>query len=185
MPTDTARAAATAALLRIRPTEAGDIAEIQRIYAHHVLTAAASFELEPPGEEEMARRWRAIVEAGYPHLVAASADRVVGYAYASAYRPRPAYRSTVEDSVYVRSGDAQRGIGGRLLGALITACEKRGFRQMVAVIGDNMTASVALHRRFGFREVGVLRAVGYKFGRWVDTALMQRALGAGDDAPPG
>jgi phosphinothricin acetyltransferase len=170
--------------LLIRATSERDIARIRRIYAHHVENGAASFELEPPAEEEMARRFRAILEGGYPHLVAEIGGEVVGYAYASAYRPRPAYRSTVEDSIYVESGCEGKGIGRALLAELIGECERRGFRQMMAVIGDNVPASIALHRAFGFREIGVLRAVGYKLGRWCDSTLMQRPLGPGDRAPP-
>ena len=187
MSTTNSSAAPSGAMIEarlIRPTEAEDLGAIAEIYAHHVLHGAASFELEPPSAEEMTRRWRAIVDAGYPHLVCWAQDAVAGYAYASAYRPRPAYRGTVEDSVYVRAGREGEGHGRALLERLIQACERRGFRQMVAVIGDSAPASVALHRRLGFRDVGVLRAVGRKFDRWIDTALMQRALGIGDQAPP-
>ena len=170
---------------RIRFTTEGDIARIQRIYTHHVEHGAASFELEPPSAEEMTRRFRAVLEAGYPHLVAELGGDVLGYAYASAYRPRPAYRTTVEDSIYVEAGAEGRGIGRALLARLIDECERRGFRQMMAVIGDNVPASIALHRSFGFREIGVLKAVGFKHGRWCDSTLMQRALGPGDTRPPG
>src|SRR5262249_48323112 len=153
------------------------IGAVARIYGHHVSTGAASFELEPPPADEILRRFRSIVEAGYPHLVAELEGRVVGYAYASAYRPRPAYRTTVEDSIYVEAGREGQGVGRALLARLIADCERLGFRQMMAVIGDNVPASIALHLAFGFREVGVLTAVGYKLGRWCDSTLMQRALG--------
>jgi len=162
--------------LSIRFTREPDLAAVALIYGHHVLHGTASFELEPPGIDEMTRRWRAITEGGYPHLVAVSDGVVVGYAYASAYRPRPAYRGTVEDSVYVRAGAEGRGIGCALLDTLIEQCADRGFQQMVAVIGDSTPASIALHARAGFEHVGVLKSVGYKFGAWRDVTLMQRPL---------
>jgi L-amino acid N-acyltransferase YncA len=170
--------------IRIRPTAEADLPAVQAIYAHHVLTGAASFELEPPDLDEIRRRWSAIVAGGYPHLVAVDAGAVAGYAYAGAYRPRPAYRHAVEDSVYVRADRHGRGLGRALLERLIEECERRGFRQMIAVIGDNLPASIALHRAVGFEHAGRLRAVGHKFGRWCDTTLMQRPLGAGDGAAP-
>ena len=172
------------AAFRIRPTGEADLASVQAIYAHHVLTGAASFELEPPDLEEISRRWSALVSGGYPHLAAVAGGEVVGYAYAGAYRPRPAYRHAVENSIYVHAAHHGRGIGRALLALLIDECERRGFRQMIAVIGDNLPASIALHRAAGFEHVGRLRAVGHKFGRWCDTTLMQRPLGAGDDTPP-
>ena len=162
--------------LSIRATRKSDVAAVTRIYGHHVLYGTASFELEPPGIDEMTRRWRAITEGGYPHLVAVSDGIVVGYAYASAYRPRPAYQGTIEDSIYVRAGAAGRGIGRALLDTLIEQCADRGFHQMVAVIGDSTPASIALHARAGFGHVGVLKSVGYKFGTWRDVTLMQRPL---------
>jgi phosphinothricin acetyltransferase len=151
-----------------------------------VATGAATFELVRPTVEEMARRHAEITEAGYPFFVVASpAQEVVGYAYASAYRARPAYRFTVEDSIYLSPAAAGRGLGGRLLAALIDACTARGDRQMIAVIGgaDN-AASIAVHARAGFVEAGRLSAVGRKFERWVDTVLMQRPLGEGATSPP-
>lgn len=158
---------------------------IQAIYAHHVLTGLASFEETPPSVEEMLARRQAVLGLGLPYLAAEAEGRVVGYSYASSYRPRPAYRHTVEDSVYVAPGEAGRGIGGALLAALIARCEAGPWRQMLAVIGDSGNAgSVALHRRFGFEPVGTLRSVGFKHGRWVDTVLMQRSLGPGDRTPP-
>lgn len=169
----------------LRPAVEADVAAIAAIYRHHVAHGAASFELEPPSEGEMLRRWRAIVEGGYPYLAALAAGEVVGYAYASAYRTRPAYRHTVENSVYIRADQHGRGIGRLLLERLIEDCAARGFRQMIAVIGDNAPASIALHAALGFEHVGRLRAVGFKFGRWCDTTLMQRALGPGEGAPPG
>jgi len=169
----------------IRPCEEGDIDEITQIYGHHVRTGLASFELEPPDAGEMLRRQRQVVQRGLPYIVAETENEIAGYAYAAPYRPRPAYRYTVENSVYVRSGQIGRGIGRMLLGALLEECERRGFRQVVAVIGDSANqASIGLHRRLGFREIGVFRSVGFKFGRWVDIVVMQRELGAADRTLP-
>ncbi|MBI1354341.1 MAG: GNAT family N-acetyltransferase [Acidobacteria bacterium] len=163
----------------VRESAEADIAAIARIYGHHVLHGSATFELEPPDEAEMARRRAAILEAGLPYLVAEIDGRVVGYAYAGAYRPRPAYRFTVEDSVYVDPACIGKGCGKALLGALIERCEQGPWRQMIAVIGDSgNAASIGLHERFGFRHAGTLLKVGYKFERWVDTVLMQRELGS-------
>jgi L-amino acid N-acyltransferase YncA len=162
----------------IRPSADGDMEAMASIYAHHVLHGAASFEIAPPGAGEMGRRRAAVLKHGLPWLAAELDGRVAGYAYAGPYRPRPAYRFTVEDSVYVDPACTGRGIGGLLLSGLIALSEQAGARQMIAVIGDSGNrASIRLHERFGFRHVGVLRAVGFKFGRWVDTVLMQRALG--------
>lgn len=169
----------------LRPAEEGDLPAITAIYSHHVATGTASFELEPPDFAEMLRRWRMLVKAGYPYLSAVRGSEVAGYAYAGAYRSRPAYRHTVENSIYVRADWHGHGIGRLLLERLIEECASRGFRQMIAVIGDNAPASVALHAALGFEPIGRLKAVGFKFGRWCDTTLMQRPLGPGDGAPPG
>jgi L-amino acid N-acyltransferase YncA len=168
----------------VRPALPADIPAITRIYAHAVVHGTASFEFDPPDEAEMARRQRSLLQGGYPYLVAEDAGAVTGYAYAGPYRSRPAYRWTVEDSVYVAPDAQGRGVGRALLDRLIA--ESAGFRQMVAVIGDSprQEPSVALHRAAGFRLVGTLQAVGFKHGRWLDSVLMQRALGRGDtDAP--
>lgn len=171
--------------IRIRDAEAGDMEAVQAIYAHHVLGGCASFEETPPDARELDARREAVVAAGLPYLVAQAGGRVVGYCYASAYRPRAAYRHTVEDSVYVADGLAGRGIGSALLGALIARCEAGPWRQMIAVIGDSGNrGSIALHSRLGFQPVGTLRSVGFKHGRWVDSVLMQRPLGAGDGTLP-
>ncbi len=162
--------------------EAADLEAIQAIYAHHVLHGLASFEETPPDTAELTRRWRAIVDAGLPYLCATEGPGpILGYAYAGAYRPRSAYRFTVEDSVYVAPGAAGRGIGRALLGRLIDICTDLGKRQMIAIIGDSGNAgSIALHRACGFELVGSFRSIGFKHGRWVDSVLMQRSLGAGD-----
>ena len=169
----------------VRPSADADIPAVQRIYAHHVLHGLASFEVEPPSVEEIARRRQAVLDAGYPYFIAERGGEVVGYAYAGPYRSRPAYRYTAENSVYVRPDCVGQGVGGALLRALIPLCEKAGLRQLIAVIGDSGNiASIELHRRAGFAEIGTIRGTGWKFGRWVDTVLMQRPLGPGDTAPP-
>jgi L-amino acid N-acyltransferase YncA len=158
---------------------------ITAIYGHWVRHGLASFELDPPEEAEMARRRAAILAAGYPYLVAEAEGRLLGYACASAYRPRPAYRFAVEDSVYVAPGAGRAGTGRALLEALIARCTARGFRLMVAVIGDSANAaSIGLHERAGFTRAGLLPAIGWKHGRWVDSVLMTRPLGAGATTPP-
>jgi L-amino acid N-acyltransferase YncA len=165
----------------LRAAALDDLPAIQAIYAHHVLHGLGTFEETPPSLEEMTRRWRSLVEAGMPYLVAVDAGTVMGYAYAGLYRPRPAYRYSVEDSVYVAPDAARRGYGRRLVAALIEQCAAKGFRQMLAVIGDRDNhGSVGLHRNLGFKEVGLLSSVGFKFGRWVDVVVMQRPLGDGD-----
>lgn len=170
----------------IRPATPADLPHIVRIYAPAVLTGSSSFETEPPDEMEMARRMKYVLEGGYPYLAAEIGGRFAGYAYASVYRTRPAYRFSVEDSIYIDPDMQRRGAGHALLKALIGECEQRGFRQMLAVIGDspNQAASVGLHEACGFGVVGQLPGIGYKFGRWVDTLLMQRALGDGMRSNP-
>ena len=169
----------------IRAGEPADIAAITRIYAHAVRHGTASFELEPPDEAEMTRRMRALLDGGYPYFVAELDGAVAGYAYAGAYRTRPAYRFSVENSVYVAPEAHRRGVGRALLVELIVEAERRGFRQMIAVIGDaDQTPSIELHRALGFRMIGTIEAVGYKFDRWLASVLMQRPLGPGDTTKP-
>lgn len=169
----------------IRNSLAADLAEIERIYAHHVLHGAASFEEEPPSAAELARRRADVLERGLPYLVAELDGQVAGYSYASPYRSRSAYRYTLENSVYIRADLVGRGLGRRLLEAVIARCTAGGWRQMVAVIGDSGNLpSIRFHERLGFRPIGTLRSVGYKFSRWTDSVLMQRELGRGDAALP-
>jgi len=172
--------------MHIRLATFADIPAITRIYAAFVADGTASFELEPPSEAEMAARMRALLDGGFPYLSAELDGEVVGYAYAGTYRLRPAFRFTVEDSLYIAPVAHRRGVGRTLLNALVDESTKRGFRQMVAVIGDSptQTASIALHKACGFRVVGAIEGAGYKFGRWLDSFMMQRALGDGTNSPP-
>ena|SRR5437773_5582969 len=163
--------------IRIRASEQSDVAAITEIYAHHVLHGTGSFEIDPPDAEEMTRRRLDVVSRRLPYLVAESGNTVIGYAYATLYRTRVAYRFTLEDSVYVHRDHMGRGTGAALLERLIPECKEWGCRQLVAVIGDSEnTASVRVHLKLGFQHSGVLRAVGFKFDRWIDTVLMQLSL---------
>jgi len=168
----------------IRPSRADDLPAITAIYQHHVLHGTASFELDPPTEAEMARRRDDVLAKGLPYLAALEGDQLLGYAYAGHFRPRPAYRFCVENSIYLAPEAQGRGVGRALLAELITRCEAAGARQMVAVIGgsDNL-GSIGLHRALGFEPAGKLAASGWKFGRWHDTVLMQRTLGPGATQP--
>jgi len=169
----------------IRPATQADIAAITAIYAHAVRCGTATFENDPPDEAEMGRRFGALAAGGFPYLVAEASGAVRGYAYAGLYRTRVAYRFTLEDSVYVAPEFHGRGIGRVLLDRLLAEAAAQDYRQMVAVIGDSaQAASIALHRAAGFAVVGTFAAVGYKFGRWLDTVLMQRALGPGAATAP-
>jgi L-amino acid N-acyltransferase YncA len=190
-----ASAADTPAGQRIRPATPADMPRVCDIYRHHVLTGTATFELVPPTPEEMHARHAAVAGKGYPWLViearfGGAGPVLAGYAYVTSFRPRPAYAWTVEDSIYLDPAAAGRGLGRALLSRLIAECESIGLRQMIAVIGDSAnTPSIALHRALGFADAGVQRAVGLKFGRWLDTVTMQRALGEGGasipPSPPG
>ena len=171
--------------LTIRPAAFSDIAVITRIYAEAVRNGTATFEIEPPDETEMARRQKMLLDGSYPYLVATTTDTIAGYAYAGPYRTRPAYDWSVEDSIYVAPEMHRKGIGGYLLTRLIAESAARGFRQMIAVIGDSaQVGSIAVHAKAGFSLIGTLRSVGFKHGQWLDTVLMQRALGSGDTTPP-
>ena len=170
---------------RLRSAQIGDAEAVAAIYRPAVLTGTASFEIDPPDPAEIGRRMAAILDAAFPYLVAEQEGRVIGYGYANAYRPRPAYRWTVEDSIYLAPVAQRQGVGRALLEQLIATTTALGFRQMVAVIGDSaQTPSIALHTACGFGLVGTLRSVGFKGGRWLDGVLMQRALGAGDATNP-
>jgi L-amino acid N-acyltransferase YncA len=169
----------------IRPSRVGDVAQIAAIYGYHVLHGLASFEEVPPDIDELASRRRDILVHGLPYLVAERSGRVLGYCYAAPYRTRSAYRFTLEDSIYIDQAEVRRGVGKALLATVLDHCAELGYRQMVAVIGGSDTwPSIRLHAALGFTRVGVLPAVGFKFGSWVDIVLMQRALGPGEKAAP-
>jgi phosphinothricin acetyltransferase len=170
----------------IRPAADADVAAIAAIYGHHVLTSTGTFEETPPPAAEIAARIAAVEALRLPYLVAEDdGGRVTGFAYASAFRPRPAYRYTAEDSVYMHPDWMGRGVGKALVAEVIAACAALGVRQMIAVIGDSANAgSIGLHRSLGFEDAGVGRAFGFKFGRWVDVVWMQKTLGPGSEAPP-
>jgi L-amino acid N-acyltransferase YncA len=171
--------------VELRAARPEDLPAIHSIYAHHVLHGLASFEEEAPSVEEIERRFRDVTQRGLPYLVAEYGLEVAGYGYCAPYRARSAYRYALEDSIYIRDDMTGRGIGKRLLEALIVQCEALGYRQIVAVIGDSAnTASIGVHAACGFLRVGTLRSVGFKFGRWVDSVFMQRPLGRGDATPP-
>jgi phosphinothricin acetyltransferase len=169
----------------IRPAVAADAAALAAIYGHHVLHGFGTFEEVPPSAAEMDQRRLAVVEHGLPWLVAEDAGRVAGFAYAAPFRPRAAYRYTVEDSIYLAPEAVGRGLGRALLSAVLEACEAAGLRQVVAVIGDSRNAaSIGLHRALGFAPAGVGGSVGFKHGRWVDIVWMQKALNGGAASPP-
>ncbi|HEY9233807.1 MULTISPECIES: GNAT family N-acetyltransferase [Phenylobacterium] len=169
----------------IRASRAEDSAALAAIYGHHVLNGFGTFEEVPPGAEEMAARRQAVVDRGLPHLVAEDAGRVLGFAYAGPFRPRAAYRYTVEDSVYVAPDAIGRGVGKAVLSEVIRSCEAFGIRQVVAVIGDSANAgSIGLHTALGFEPAGVGKGFGYKLGRWVDIVWMRKSLNGGDTTAP-
>jgi phosphinothricin acetyltransferase len=169
----------------IRETTDADLPDIRAIYSHHVLHGLGSFEEIPPDLAEMGRRRGDVLARGLPYIVAMLAGRVAGYAYAGPYRTRSAYRYTVEDSIYVSPDFHRQGVGRALLAELISSCTALGYRQMIAVIGDSANnGSIGLHAAQGFVQVALLPAVGFKFGRWVDGVLMQRALGEGQTTLP-
>ncbi len=169
----------------IRDAKPDDFNDIAALYGYFVETSAATFEFVAPDSAEMLKRYRDLVEQGLPYLVAEENGKVVGYAYAGRYRTRPGYRYTVEDSVYVDKDFLGRGIGRLLLSALIERATALGYRQMISVIGDSAnSASIALHSQLGFRVIGALPSTGRKFERWIDSVLMQLALGDGNSTPP-
>jgi phosphinothricin acetyltransferase len=171
--------------IAVRPATEADVPAIAAIYQPAVLNGTASFELDPPDQAEMLRRFKTVVDAGFPYLIAEADRAIMGYAYAGPYRARPAYRFSVENSIYVSPGAHRRGVGRILLAALIDVCTRRGYRQMIAVIGDSANSgSIGLHRAMGFRFSGTIHSVGYKHGRWLDSVIMQLPLGPGDTEPP-
>lgn len=171
--------------IAIRTAGEADAAAVAAIYGHHVLHGLGTFEEVPPSVGEIADRIAAVLARGLPYLVAEDAGAVIGFAYAAPFRPRAAYRYTVEDSVYVDPAHLGRGVGKALVARVIAACEALGLRQMVAVIGDSGNAgSIGLHRSLGFEHQGVGRSFGFKHGRWVDIVWMQRALNGGDATAP-
>lgn len=169
----------------LRDVSDADLPAIQEIYAFQVLHGVSSWEEVPPDLPEIGRRRDGVLAAGYPYRVAYQGDKILGYAYASAYRPRPAYRYTVENSIYIAE-DAQRsGVGRLLLTDLIAVCTAKGYRQMIAIIGDSNNArSIDFHLKMGFKPVGEIKGIGYKFGKWLDSVVLQLALGEGGGAPP-
>ncbi len=169
----------------VRPAAVQDLPAIQSIYAHHVLHGLASFEEEAPSLEEMRRRFEDVTGRGLPYLAAEEKGEVLGYGYCTLYRARSAYRHTLEDSIYVKDGRQGKGVGKAVLKELIARCEALNYRQLIAVIGDSANAgSIRLHASLGFVRAGNLRSTGYKFGRWVDSVLMQLPLGEGDGTKP-
>ena len=171
--------------IEIRPAAAADLPEITAIYREAVLHGTATFELDPPDVGEMTRRFEGLSSERFPYLVAVEGGRVLGYAYASLYRPRPAYRFTVENSIYLDPSAQRRGVGTQLLQRLIAKCETRPYRQIIAVIGDSANAgSISLHRNAGFSMIGVHPDVGFKFGRWLDTVMMQLPVNGGGRTVP-
>jgi phosphinothricin acetyltransferase len=169
--------------INIREVSADDAAAITAIYAHHVLNGTASYEIKPPSVHETLAKIGRITEPGWPFIVAVMGGEVVGYAYATQFRDRPAYRFACENSIYVHPSRVGQGIGRILLSELCDRCEAFGFRQIVAVVGGAEPASIALHERCGFERVGRLRAMGWKHGRWLDTVYLQRSLGVGSSQP--
>jgi phosphinothricin acetyltransferase len=169
----------------IRPVSDDDMAAIQTIYAHHVLHGLASWELQPPNVAELTARRDVLLAGGYPFVVAMVDGELVGYASAGPYRTRPAYRFTVENTIYLHPDRPGQGIAQPLLQRVIDDCTARGYRQMIAVVGDSGNQpSIRFHEKMGFRQVGLINAIGWKAGRWLDSVILQRALGTGADAPP-
>ncbi len=170
---------------RIRPSQASDLPAITAIYAHHVLHGTGTFETIPPTQEDMAQRQADVAARGLPWLVVEEEGQVLGYAYCQWFKPRPAYRFSAEDSIYLHPDARGRGLGRLLLEALAREAQARGVRKLIAVIGDSANAaSIGLHRSVGFTDAGAIRSCGWKFGRWLDIVLMENPLGDGDTTPP-
>lgn len=171
-------------MLLIRPSTDADIPAITAIYTHHVLHGTGTFEIDPPSVSDMAARRTDVLSKGLPYLIAQEGGQVLGFAYCNWFKPRPAYRFSAEDSIYLAPDATGRGVGRRLLSALAAEAEAAGLRKLIAVIGDSANAgSIGVHRALGFTEVGVIRACGWKFERWLDIVLMEKSLGAGDSQP--
>lgn len=169
----------------IRPSQDSDLPQITAIYAHHVLHGTGTFETTPPTEADMTTRRADVLGKGLPYLVADEGGRVLGFAYCQWFKPRPAYRFSAEDSIYLHPEAAGKGLGRELLGALAADAEAAGVRKLIAVIGDsNNLGSVGVHRTLGFLPVGVFKSCGWKFGKWLDIVLMEKAIGEGDSTPP-
>jgi L-amino acid N-acyltransferase YncA len=172
-------------MLTLRPSTDADVPAITAIYAHHVLHGTGTFETTPPTEADMANRRLDVLGRGLPYLVAEQGGRVLGFAYCQWFKPRPAYRYSAEDSIYLHPDAAGRGIGKQLLAALVHQAEAAGIRKLIAVIGDSANAgSIGVHRSLGFHKVGTIQSCGWKFDRWLDIVLMEKAVGAGDTTPP-
>ena len=169
----------------IRASQSSDIAQITDIYAHHVLHGTGTFEVDPPGIADMRQRRDDVLGKGLPYLVAVEGEQVLGYAYCNWFKPRPAYRYSAEDSIYLAPLASSSGLGRALLGELASQAERAGVRKLIAVIGDSAnTASIGVHRSVGFADVGVLKSCGWKFDRWLDVVLMDKTLGQGNRAAP-
>jgi phosphinothricin acetyltransferase len=169
----------------IRPSLEADVPAVTAIYAHHVLNSTGTFETEAPSAQDMAHRRADVLSKGLPYLVAVDGDRVIGFAYGNWFKPRPAYRYSVEDSIYLAPGQHRKGLGRALLAELIARCEARGIRKMMAIVGDSANkGSVGVHLALGFEQVGKIEACGWKFGAWRDIVIMQKTLGFGDKEPP-
>jgi phosphinothricin acetyltransferase len=170
----------------IRPSRDSDVPAITAIYTHHVITGTGTFEIEPPTAAEMAQRRADVLSKGLPYLVAENEGRVLGFAYCNWFKPRPAYRFSAEDSIYLAGDALGQGMGRALLAELALQAERAGLRKLIAVIGDSANAgSIGVHRSVGFESVGVLKSCGWKFERWLDVVLMEKSLGLGDTKPPG
>jgi L-amino acid N-acyltransferase YncA len=172
-------------MLTLRPSTDADVPSITAIYAHHVLHGTGTFETTPPTEQDMTTRRLDVLARGLPYLVAEQGGRVLGFAYCQWFKPRPAYRYSAEDSIYLHPDAAGQGLGKKLLAELVHQAETAGVRKLIAVIGDSGNAgSIGVHRSLGFHKVGVIASCGWKFGRWLDIVLMEKAIGAGDSTPP-